>query len=245
MKLDIPAKVIGVRKISPLKKSEQSELDQTIEFEKQKILEKFHSDAQSLLDNARKEAELIKKDIDKDQTAWYQEKQLLMEEAKKEGYQQGLHEGQSQGFDQYRDQIELAKKIVDDSKEEFLKHIESSEKVILDLGIQTAEKILQTTIADHSDKFYSLVKHVLKEAREYKEVHIHIHPSHFNYVMEHKDELDAFFANNQQCYIYPNDELEIHQCFIESGNGRIDASINSQLTELKKKLLEFLEGEHS
>ena len=44
-------------------------------------------------------------------------------------------------------------------------------------------------------------------------------------------------------YIYPDDELEETSCIIESENGRIDASVDSQLEEIKIKLFEMLESE--
>ena len=41
--------------------------------------------------------------------------------------------------------------------------------------------------------------------------------------------------------MYPNGELDEHACYIESENGRIDASIDSQLQEIKRKLMDILE----
>ena len=43
--------------------------------------------------------------------------------------------------------------------------------------------------------------------------------------------------------IFPDDDLKETDCIIESTFGRIDASVDSQLHELKLKLLQILEGE--
>jgi flagellar assembly protein FliH len=41
--------------------------------------------------------------------------------------------------------------------------------------------------------------------------------------------------------IYANAELNVNDCFIESAFGRIDISIDTQLQQLKKQLLQLLE----
>jgi len=55
--------------------------------------------------------------------------------------------------------------------------------------------------------------------------------------------LDAVFPNGTQCFIYPDDDLEEFSCYIESEHGRIDASVSSQLVELKKNMMELLKGD--
>lgn len=53
----------------------------------------------------------------------------------------------------------------------------------------------------------------------------------------------ALFPKELDFYIYPDEELSEMDCIIESANGRIDASIDSQLEEIKNKLIELLESE--
>jgi flagellar assembly protein FliH len=53
----------------------------------------------------------------------------------------------------------------------------------------------------------------------------------------------AIFPKDTELYIFPDDELEESSCIIESENGRMDASVDSQLQEIKVKLTELLEGE--
>ncbi|QQZ07949.1 flagellar assembly protein FliH [Heyndrickxia vini] len=238
-------KVIGIKDISQFDPNGEIELDGQLEIEKKKILEHFQHQAKEILLAAEQNAEEIRKSVEIERNEWIEEKARLVEEAKSEGYQHGFSEGQKQGFDQYKHLIETANQITDEMRQEFLRHIESSEKVILDLGIKAAEKILQETLMEHPSSFVSLVKQVVKEARENKDVHIYIHPNQFSLVIQSKEELDALFLNNQQCYLYPDDQLNEYQCLIETSHGRIDASIDSQLSELKLKLMEIIEGVHS
>ena len=134
-------------------------------------------------------------------------------------------------------------RVVELSKSAFQAQVEKSEKVILELAMITAERILNSSLIDYSEKFVPLVKRALKEARDYKEIQIHVHPSKYEWLTSEKNELDAIFPNDVQCYLYPNGDLDEHACYIESENGRIDASIDSQLQEIKRKLMEILEGD--
>lgn len=239
------AKVIGIKEIPTLLLINETEVSDPLELEKRKILDQYHHEAKGILINAKQEADEIRRKIEDEKAKWAEEKAKLIEEAKLAGLQQGISEGRAQGYEQYKQQIEIANQIVDDIKQEYSRHIEAAEKVILQLGMKAAEKILDATLNEQPEKFVSLVKQVLREAREYKEVQIYVHPNQFSFVSQCKEELDAILTTNQQCYLYPNDHLNEFQCLIETSHGRIDASIDSQLLELKTKLMEIIEGVQS
>lgn len=238
-------KVIGIKDISQFDSLGEIEAEGHLEIEKKKILNHFQKQAKEVLLAAEQDAEEMRKKVELERNEWIEERARLVEEAKSEGFQQGFQEGQKQGFDQYNHLIETANRITDEMRQEFARHIESSEKVILDLGMKAAEKILQETLKEHPSSFVSLVKQVIKEARENKDIQIYIHPNQFSLVIQSKEELDALLPNNQQCYLYSDDQLNEYQCLIETSHGKIDASIDSQLSELKLKLMEIIEGVHS
>ncbi|MGE8204083.1 flagellar assembly protein FliH [Heyndrickxia sp. NPDC080065] len=236
------AKVIGLKDIGLLNPIENIVDNDPLEVEKKKILEDYHNQAREIIDTAQLDADVIKKNIEADQHKWLEEKAKLIEEAKAEGFQIGFSEGQKQGIETYSNQIDIAVQMTNELKQEFTRHIEASEKVIFEIGMKVAEKIVQDTLTDQPEKFIPIVKHALKEAREDKDVQIFIHPNQYSLCLQNKEELDALLFNGQQIYFYPNDELNEFQCLIETSYGRIDASIDSQLSELKIKLMEILEG---
>ena len=69
-----------------------------------------------------------------------------------------------------------------------------------------------------------------------REVKVYVALQQFHHVQQERAELRAMFPLDVQLYIYPEEELEPFQCFIESNQGRIDVSIDTQLGEMKKKL---------
>ncbi len=56
-----------------------------------------------------------------------------------------------------------------------------------------------------------------------------------------KQEIEQTIGNQASLSIFPNKELAKYSCIIETPFGQIDASIDTQLTELKTKLIDLLE----
>lgn len=214
------------------------------EAERAQILNRAEQEAESVLSNALTEAELIREQVRKEQQDWEQEKERLTQEAKGLGYERGLVEGQARGYEEYRDLIHSAHDTVEASKRDYLNHIEASEKIILELGMKVAAKILGKKISENEENFLFLVKRALKNSRDYKDIQLHVHPDHYQFLLTQKDELIAVFPKEISFYIFPDEELENDSCIIESENGRIDACVDSQLEEIKQKLFDLLEGEH-
>ncbi len=213
-------------------------------FQSDEFLNQAKQEAEILILEAQQQAQAIAAEIQSDRDQWEkQEKMMYIEQAQKEGYQQGVEDGIQKGYNEIADEISFAKEVVESSKKDYRQHIESSETVILDLALKVAEKIIGSEIEKDDASFLSIVKKAIKEAREYREVQLHIHPVHYQSILSLKQELIAIFPKDTELYIFPDDELEENSCVIESENGRIDASVDSQLHVIKTKLTELLEGE--
>lgn len=213
------------------------------EGERDKILAQARMEAEQIILRANEEARSIREQINNEQLAWEQEKAVLSEDARAVGYERGLQQGHQQGYEEYHGLIQSAHEVIEASKQDYQNHIESSEKVILDLAIKVAGKILGKKLTEEEEEFMSLVKRALKNARDYRGIQLHIHPSHYHFLLANKEELIAIFPKEIDFYIYPDDELVEDSCIIESENGRIDASVDSQIEEIKQKLFEMLESE--
>ncbi|MDM5295455.1 flagellar assembly protein FliH [Peribacillus simplex] len=198
-------------------------------------------EAERLLLDAKQKAQAIAAEIQQDREHWEnQEKVMFIEQAQKEGYQQGVEDGFQKGYNEIAGDIAFAKEVVESSKKDYRQHIESTETVILNLAVKVAEKIIGHQLEKDEESFLSIVKRAIKEARDYREVQLHIHPVQYQSILSHKEELIAIFPKDTELYIFPDDEIEENSCIIESENGRTDASVNSQLQEIKVKLTELL-----
>ena len=127
------------------------------------------------------------------------------------------------------------------AKNDYHSYLESSERTILELALKIASKIVAIKIED-DQYFLSLVKKAVKEVRNFSETQIHVHPNQYEFLLSKKEELLSIFTQDTNLVIYPDSDLSEGCCLIESPSGRIDAGIDTQLTEIKNALIESLEG---
>lgn len=237
-------KVISIRMMETNSSDEEKKpVFSHTDAERKQILKEAELEAERIVGNALEEARLIREQVINEKQAWAHEREALAEDARAIGYERGREEGHERGYEEYHQNILSAQEIVETSKKDYYSHIEASERTILDLGMKVAGKILGKKISENEEEFLFLVKRALKNARDYKDIQLHIHPVHYQFLMSHKDELVAVFPKEVDFYIFPDDELAEDSCLIESENGRIDASVDSQLEEIKQKLFEMLESE--
>ncbi|TFE03499.1 flagellar assembly protein FliH [Jeotgalibacillus sp. R-1-5s-1] len=226
----------------PEEHSDQT-LSWTVEQAKRESRQLLH-DAKMKAQEALEEAQLTYQQtmdqIEQHKNNWEEEKQQLQKNAYEEAFAQGYEEGRNKGYDDLTHLLEEAKEIVSSSKDTLHKQLEENEFVILELAIKASEKIMSVKLEDDPAAFLPIVKKGIKEAREMREIKIYTAIQQFTFLQQEREELLSIFPVDVKLYIYPEEELEPFQCFIESSQGRIDISIDTQLTELKAGLAEVL-----
>ncbi|MFT8319494.1 MAG: flagellar assembly protein FliH [Bacillus sp. (in: firmicutes)] len=211
--------------------------------EYQKTIEKANEEAALIRQQTYEQIEKEKAELLMEKKGWEAEKEQLREEAKAVGYNDGVHEGRNTGYEEFKKHIQLAQEVIECSKNDYQSYMQSAENTILQLSIKIAEKIINSSISADNRYFLTVVKKVLNEALEQKEIQLHVHPNQFEYVMSEKEELLSLFPIQPKLFIFPNETISENGCVIETANGRIDANIDTQLMLIKQKLLDLLESE--
>lgn len=236
-------KVISIKTIKSTS-TNGADLSDFVSFQEQeRILSAAREEAQKIILEAQEHANENQERMLNERNAFNMELQLLAEKARQEGFSAGFEEGRQAGFDETREFIENAREIVNLSKFDYIKRVESGERTILTLALKVAEKIIGESLTGDSEQFLPIVKRALKEAREYREIQLHVHPNHYEFLLSQKEDLIRIFPKETELYIYPDMDLTEQSCIIESANGRIDASVDQQLDEIKRKLFDLLESE--
>jgi flagellar assembly protein FliH len=210
-----------------------------------KLINDAKREADKILEEAIHQKNLIHDQIQQEKDNWISEREQYIQEAYNVGFQQGEEEGMKKGYQDYKLRLKEADTIVESNKQRYYSYLKNAEKVILSLSISSAEKIIGEKLQENPETFLPIVKRGLKEVRELPEVQIHCHPSQHTLLIGNIEELEMIFPSNVQCFIYANDELNQEDCYIETNQGRIIVSIDSQLNELKQRLLEILQGDES
>lgn len=205
------------------------------------IIQKAREKAKELIEQANEEIQKKKEELIKEEESLHKKISDALEEARVKGYQEGYEAGRNDGLQSVEHFIQEAAKIVDASREDYYEKLESAELEIIDLAVKIAEKIVGKTIESEPEYWIQLVKTALKEVREHEDIKIFVHPTKYELTKSQKKMLEAILHDSTDLYIYPDDELEENACIIETSFGTIDASVDSQLTEMKKQLLQIVE----
>lgn len=206
-------------------------------------LEKAKREANRIIEKAKEEARIIKEQIQQEKEAFHEKLYQLKEKVKEEGYKEGLRLGREDGYQQIKQQIQVATEVADLAKMEYFNQVEQSEETILEIAIKIAEKILDQRLSEQPESFLPIVKKAIQEVKEYKEVRVFVHYKMYPLILQKKDEWRSLYFHNSQLIIYPSDELSETSCIIETDGGRIDASVDSQLEELRDKLFKIFHGD--
>lgn len=237
-------KKIGIRSLKLPTDSEPTNnlsLD-VIYAERDRILEQ----ANGTIEHNKSEIEQMRQTANEDiaamHTAWENEKTILQQQAYEEGFQIGHEEGRSKVLAEMADTIKLTNDTTTLSNENAKHHLANQERVILDLGIRTAERIIGKTLEDDEEIYISIVRRALKEAREMKEVRLYVSIDYFKLISDNRQELASIFPPDVPFLVFANDDFASTQCYIETNHGRIVVSIDDQLNELKERLVEIMES---
>ena len=213
-------------------KEQLSHVEGKIEFAEQE-LERLKAEQNELLTKTHEE-------ITKERNNWEQEKEQLIEVTKKEGYEEGVVLGKEEGKSQYKTLLHQANSIIESAQKDYFSTIDRNEETIIDLAIHTAEKILQQKISDEPEAILGLVKAAIQDIKDKSKIMIYLHPENYQYVLNQKNELLRILDNEANLSIYINEKLTENACVIEHPYGQIDASIDTQLGQIRQILHELV-----
>ncbi|WP_100373205.1 flagellar assembly protein FliH [Bacillus sp. FJAT-45037] len=214
-----------------------------LEFERAKTrqLKEVKQEAEEMIEQAKKDIEKMYEQLERDQQQATEQQEVAFEHMKEQGYKEGLQQGREDGFSEYSAVIEEANTVIMSAKDEYNKVLADAEPVIVELAVELTKRMINEHLEPDSPLWGQLVKQVIKEVQEHEEVKIYVHPTWFERTRQQKEELQHLLSHTEVLYIYADAQLSENGCIIESKFGRIDATVDHQLEELKKQLLVQLE----
>ncbi|WP_281237168.1 flagellar assembly protein FliH [Bacillus safensis] len=210
----------------------------------QLVLSDAEDQASRILEQANSELEKTMAEINQRRTDFEEERMQLIEEAKQAGYQDGFQKGEADANLQYQATLDQANDIVSLARQDYEEKIESSAEQIVELAFELAKRVWNAA-EDTKDPFLALVKQVISEVKEYDDISIYVDPEHYEHVMEYKDELIRILQKDTHLAIYSDEKAPKGTCYVETSFGKVEASVDTQMNQLKEKLLEVIDsGDH-
>ena len=174
--------------------------------------------AQQLLDDAQQEADRIK-----------QEALSAYEEQKKQGYEDGVLEGQMQ---QAEKMLETGLQAVE--------YLENLEKKVVEVVTTAVRKIIGEM--DDKERIVCIVKTALEQVQLRQQILIRVCPEEESIV---RDNLKSMIRGAHHAHgleIIADPRLKKGDCMLESEMGVIDASLETQLRAIEKAFAAKFEG---
>lgn len=230
-------------KLKPIELKKQTELnmDGPLSVEEEKVL------IQNELESARTELNHLKqekermlqsaiKEIKTEKENWEEEKRILIEQAHDIGYDSGFKQGEQEAMEQYHQKIDQINGLVDTATKDYHTTIEQSDKVIVDLSIHTAEKVIKEKLAEDPKMLLTIVTAAIQDIKDQSMISIFLHPNNYEFLVNQKSELMSAMDGDTKISIYIDQKMTENDCLIEHPFGQIDASIDTQLEQIREAL---------
>ncbi|WP_158701743.1 flagellar assembly protein FliH [Lentibacillus sp. Marseille-P4043] len=238
-------------KIKPIEQIRQTEPkqndDNSLENEQITLQHKLNDMRAELKQLETKKVQILQEaqqTIEQDKEEWEKTKETYRKQAQEEGYNEGFATGKQESLEQYQQLLDKANQIISSATVDYHATIEQSEEIIIDLAIHTAEKIINQTLVDSPETFLSIVKAAIKEIKDQSVITVNVNPDNYEFIVQQKDELYQLLPEDTKLTVHLTEELNPDSCIIEHPFGQIDASVDTQLKQLREILHELtLENE--
>ena len=114
--------------------------------------------------------------------------------------------------------------------------LKNSTDDMLRLVMAIVEQVIPTEISTNPEIIHQTLKKALQAAVRSDEYHIRIHPDDFSVVMEKKPLLLASISGLKNITVESDPSISRGGCLVESQLGQVDATIETQLTEIWQKI---------
>ncbi|MGI9860001.1 FliH/SctL family protein [Moorella naiadis] len=193
-------------------------------------------EAAAILARARQEAEEIK-------ARTLAEREEVLAEGRaagqEQGYQEGLARAEEEAAAIRREADTLrqeARQVLAEAQRNYQETITAVEGAIIDLAQTIAARIIGREIELRPDLILEIARPAIRQVAEGQHYTIYAAPDAAEVIREHRQELLAEAAPGARLQVVADPGFKAGGCRIETENGFIDASVDTQLAEVKQIL---------
>ncbi len=230
----------------PLTKEIVLNQDEELANLRQSILDDARSFAEEHLKSSTEEAERMLDEARAEIDAWWEERrgsdEALAESKRQEGYAQGYQEGMQQAEQEiqqaYERKLTEAQAVLEQAYKAKEQIIQEAEPFVVSLSCSVAEKVIGRQLTLEPDFVVEMARKTLARKRESGTITVCVSPQQFAYVHAAREELSLAVDSQAELQIIPDSSVHDSGCVVRSALGSIDARIDTQLSEIKKALMQ-------
>ncbi|MCE5324254.1 hypothetical protein LLG46_13200 [bacterium] len=167
------------------------------------------------------------------------ESDSISQEARLQGYNTGLQEGNEQ-FQNLIERLEVDIQLLTEDRQAVLDTIEPE---MLKLCTEAVEKIIRHEVKTDPKVVHRVIKSCLRKIRDTSDVRMRVNPSELDNVKAMRDELMSMADGMSSISIVDDRRISPGGCVIETPSGDFDATIENQMNRIKKKLGDTYEND--
>jgi flagellar assembly protein FliH len=164
-----------------------------------------------------------------------------MDEAHRQGYEEGYKVGVTQAEEdlhrQWETQLGEAQSIVEHAYVTKETIITEGETFLVELSVSIAEKVINKKLAKAPEMAMKLFEKALSRRNEQGVIVLCVSPTQFAFVQAAKDELIRVLDSQAELQIIPDSTIKEGSCIVRSAFGSIDARVDTQLEAIREQLL--------
>lgn len=185
--------------------------------------------AKDLYDDAREKANKIIQDA-------YAEADSIRDNARQEGYELGLEEGNMEAMkraDIYLDKLQKEQnELLAENNKKMEECILDAENKIVDVACMLIDKLTGILVKDYKPVMLHMINNALNESEAGRKFIIRVSEDNYAYISDNYERLSGAANPGISIEIYGDSKLDTHNCIIESENGIIDLSMDIQVRNL-------------
>jgi len=194
------------------------------------LLEQARAEAESIVSDARAEAIHIREDA---MAKVNIEKNQVLAQARQQGYEEGASKARAELEAKEREYQADIKRL----EEEYQQQIDVLEPQFIDTITGIYEHIFNVDLSSYREILVHLIFSTIRSLEGSHEFMIHVSPEDYPYVsMQRNQLLSGAASGNCTLDVMEDPALGRNACMIETESGIYDCGLDTQMTELKRRL---------
>ena len=217
-----------------LEKNIRNETVEDLMEMKSKILEESKKESDEILKNALKEKELM-------MAQTYDDSIEIREKAKKEGFEEGLKNAIESMKEKERELLDEASNYKNEVVLKYDDFLKTREKRIVELVLNSVEKILNKEVVEDKELIESLVREGIEKSTFTRSIVIRVCESDYENALFRKSKILTFSKDISSIKFVIDYALNPGGCIIESEIGNVDLGVETKFEKLKEIYRDLVE----
>lgn len=229
---------------SPINYQNIKKVELLDDLDKEEEEEQIQEDPAEIIENAKKEAELIVKEAQLEAVRLIELAEKEAQENGRKAYEDACQRGYEEGFGaakkQYSDLIEEAEFIKEHARVEYLEVLEGIETDIVNLVLDVARKVIDVELSFNREDLVYLIKQAFDRCTNKDNVILKVSPDDYDYLNESRGKLLSTVEGVGELDIRKDSALKPGACVIETPYGSVDAGVQTKLKKIEEAFLEVV-----